>query len=300
MTRLNDAIRCGLRGWHIFPVEPNEKTPIRIYQNKTKEEAPWTIRWSEVATDDLDTIVKWWTYAPTANIGIACKPSNLLVVDCDLPKADGLLRDTPFAYLHQVFGPRVDGETLYDQVAQRYGGAEALLTVFDTYTVATGSGGKHFYYQWPTGVQSSQDSIVKGVLDVRGNGGERGGYVLAAGSGTASGGYVQERGGSPREAPGWLQELCLDRPRPVAPRSPISQPRSVSYSGLVNTVRTAPDGNLNNSLLWAARAMCADGATQDACEELLGPLYDELGGRGGYRQAVATIRSAYRLQARKL
>ncbi|MGW6260350.1 bifunctional DNA primase/polymerase [Streptomyces sp. NPDC055085] len=299
MSLLNNAVACALRGWHIFPVEPNAKTPIRIYQDRSPEDAPWTIRWSEVATTDLNQIVKWWTYAPTANIGIACKPSRLHVIDCDIPKTDGVLTGTPWAYLQEFLGPRVDGETLYDQVAQRYGGGEALTTCFDTYQVAIGSGGLHLYYRWPDGVQSSQDSIVKGVLDVRGNGGERGGYVLGAGSGTDRGGYVQKLGRPVRDAPGWLVELCRLRTRPAPPKSPLQQPRSASFAGLVNTVRTAPDGNLNNSLLWAARAMCADGGSEDDCINLLAPVYVECGGKGGERQARATIRSAYRLQGRK-
>lgn len=49
------------------------------------------------------------------------------------------------------------------------------------HTVAAGGGGKHLYYRWSPSVQSSQDSILKGLLDARGNGGERDGYVLGAG-----------------------------------------------------------------------------------------------------------------------
>lgn len=297
---VGEAMRAVRLGFTIFPVEPGKKTPIRIYQDRTPDDAPWTIRWSELATNNPNKILEWWTYAPNANIGIACKPSGLFVVDCDQPKADNLLQGTRWDYLHQLLGPRVDGETLFDQIAERYGGPANIAEVFDTYTVTTGSGGKHFYYRWPPSVQSSQDSIFKGLLDVRGNGGERGGYVLGAGSHTASGPYGEDLQRPIREAPGWLVELCRDRPPVKLPRCPLAQPRSLNFGGLVQSVRTAIDGNLNNALLWAARAMCADGATQDEAENLLAPVYVECNGRGGHRQAVATIRSAYRLQARKL
>ncbi|MGW0939082.1 bifunctional DNA primase/polymerase [Streptomyces sp. NPDC002666] len=299
MTLLPDAVRAIRMGLHVFPVEPLGKTPARIHQDKTKEEAPWTVKWSEIATNDINTVVRWWTYAPDCNIGVACKPSGIFVVDCDQPKRDGILAGTPWEDLHAVLGPRVDGETAFDQVVQRYGGVESIPDAFDTYTVATGSGGKHFYYRWPDGVHSSQDSIIRGLLDVRGNGGERGGYVLGAGSFTEKGPYVPENVRSIRDAPAWLVELCRDKPRPAPPRSPLAQPRSVSFGGLAIAVRTAPDGNLNNALLWAARAMCADGGTEEQAVELLALEYVNANGRGGQRQAEATIRSAYRLQNRK-
>lgn len=298
-TLLPDAVRAIRQGLWVFPVEPMEKTPARIHQDKSKEDAPWTVKWSEVATNDINTIVRWWTYAPDCNIGVACQPSGIFVVDCDQPKRDGILTGTPYEELHKVLGPRVDGETAYDQVVCRYGGVEGLPDAFDTYTVATGSGGKHFYYRWPADVHSSQDSIIRGLLDVRGNGGDRGGYVLAAGSRTTKGVYVAEKVRPIRVAPPWLVELCRDKPRPAPPRNPLAQPRHMSFGGLAQAVRNAPDGNLNNALLWAARAMCADGGTEEQAVELLAPEYVAANGRGGHRQAEATIRSAYRLQNRK-
>lgn len=292
---MTDAVKAFLQGFHVFPVEPGAKTPIRMYQDRPEEEAPWTVKWSEIATNDINTIIEWWTYAPNANVGIACKPSGIFVVDCDRAKADGQLSGTPFNYLHDLFGPRVDGETVFDQVAQRYGGTGSITEVFDTYTVTTGSGGKHFYYRWPPEVHSTQDSIVKGVLDVRGNGGERGGYVLGAGSRTTQGGYAVCQSFGIRPAPPWLVELCKDRPRYREPV--VRQNRTPSsFTGLIQTVRDAPDGNLNNAFFWAARAMCNDGGTEELANELLGTAYVECNGRGGERQARSTIRSAYRLQ----
>lgn len=299
MMMMLEAIRAVNAGMAVFPVEPNAKTPIRIHQDKTAEESPYTVRWSEIATTDINTVIDWWTYAPSANIGIACKPSGLFIVDCDQPKRDYQLKDTEWSYLHDLLGPKVDGETLFDQVAERFGGAASLADVFDTYTVTTGSGGRHFYYRWPTDVQSTQDSIVKGIVDVRGNGGERGGYVLGPGSATDKGVYCVSLRRPVRDAPNWLIRLCEARERTTAraPDSPYSQPRHVSLGGLVDSVRFAMPGNRNNVLLWAARAMCADGATQEKCEELLLPAGAESGQLD--RDIRNTIRSAYRLQQRK-
>jgi hypothetical protein len=303
VTLLPAALDALAKGLHIFPVEPNEKTPIRIYQDRPKEDAPWTVKWSEIATDDVNQVVAWWSYAPMANIGVACKPSGLLVIDCDTPKADDLLKGTPWEYLHELFGSRVDGETLWDQVAERYGGgSEAVANAFNTYQVATGSGGRHFYYRWPAEILSSQDSIVKGVLDVRGNGGERGGYVLGAGSVTSAGPYEASNAGGVgiRQAPNWLVEHCRYKEPARPPKPPYDRPRVLAFGGLVETVRSAVDGNLNNALFWAARAACNDRLTEDECSNLLAPVYVELGGNGGERQAYATIRSAYRNQSRKM
>lgn len=308
-SRLTAALKALSDGFTIFPTEPNAKTPIRIYQDRPKEDAPWTVRWSEVATNDIDTVVRWWTYAPEANVGIACKPSGLLVVDCDQPKREGLLNGTPYAYLHDLLGPLVDGEVLFDAVAQRLGGPGAIAEAFDTYSVQTGSGGLHLYYRWPDGVQSTQDSIVKGVLDVRGNGGERGGYVLGAGSATSSatgtGRYAVVRDCHIRPAPGWLVSLCRERPRIQARRSdsggPFKRPAGAgNFAGLRRQVATALEGNRSNALYWAARAMCNDGATQEQCEALLVDAYLECGGDGGERQARQSIASAYRAQKRKM
>jgi len=302
---LTNALQAIQMGFHIFPVEPGEKTPIRIYQDKSKDEAPWTVKWSEIATNDINTVIDWWTYAPNANIGIACKPSGLLVVDCDIPKADGLLTGTPWVSLHDRFGPRVDGETVFYTVATKYSLPGKVDEAFDTYAVTTGSGGCHYYYRWPEGVQSSQDSIVRGVLDVRGNGGERGGYVLGAGSRTDKGNYEVAATLPVVKAPAWLVALCDEETRakfqqPKQTPNSLAQPKNANFSGLTDTVRQAPDGNLNNSLLWAARAMCADGGTEQEAINLLAPVYVECRGRGGERQAIATIMSAFRLQKRKM
>lgn len=298
---LEHALEALRQGWWVFPVEPNEKTPIRVYQDRSPEDAPWTIRWSEMATNDPARVHEWWAHAPRANIGIACKQSKLLVVDCDVPKSDGLLKDTPFADLHDKYGPRVHGLDAFEAMAARYcaGGEVRAFSDLDTRTHITGSGGIHFLYRWPDGVQASQASPIPGVIDTRGNGGERGGYILGPGSVTDKGPYYGASDMPVKDAPVWLVELCRDKPRPRPQKGPMRSPRSVAWGGLVATVRTAADGNLNNALFWASRAACQDGLDREECVNLLAPVYVELGGKGGERQAEQTIRSAYRRQGEK-
>ncbi|MFJ4828457.1 bifunctional DNA primase/polymerase [Streptomyces sp. NPDC088747] len=302
MNLIGYALGAQQRGFHIFPCneagtrcpqsgdiidkQPHLLTPVK----------PYKIRWGEEATNDLDRVIKVWSWSPAANIGVACKPSGLLVVDCDIAKTPGQLKGTAYAELHDTLGPMADGHDVLKAVCERHGGDWEELN--DTYRVCTGSMGLHLYFAWPDGVRASQASLVKGVLDIRCNGGERGGYVLGAGSITSKGSYIAENASPIRPAPRWLVELCRE---PAAPPKPLfAQPRRTGgISGLVDTVLTAPDGNLSNALYWAARAACSDGIPVDDAIDQLGGAYVTANGRGGHRQAESSVRSAYRNQQRK-
>ena len=79
------------------------------------------------ATTDRATIDRWWQLWPAANVGIACRPSGIVVIDVDV---DSLGRD------------RLPG------LIDRFGPAVA-----DTLVSHTGSGGWHLYFQAPPGVE---------------------------------------------------------------------------------------------------------------------------------------------------
>jgi hypothetical protein len=166
-----------------------------------------------------------------------------------------------------------------------------------TYRVCTASMGLHLYFYWPDGIQASQASPVPGLVDIRCNGGQKGGYVLGAGSQTVKGAYVPENDLPIADAPAWLIELCKEQPKMARVKPLFSSAAGGGYSGLRDSVRLAQEGNRNNVLLWAARSMCEDGATEDECVDLLGPAGQEAG--QAERDVLATIRSAYRLQGVK-
>lgn len=295
MNLMRNAVDAVRQGFAVFPVEPFAKTPIRLYPDRPREDAPWTIRWSEHVTRDYNTVAQIWSWCPEANVGVAAKQSGLLIVDCDIAKKDYQLKDTDYEYLHDI-GPLVDGETVYNEVCLRMGGdwAEAQ----DTYQVATGSGGRHYYYWWPEGVQASQGSIVKGIVDIRCNGGEKGGYVLGAGSETNKGSYVVGLARPVRRCPDWLVELCKEDPRPVKPSRPAyAQPRNSNFGGLVDSVKTAMEGNRNAALFWAVRAMVSDQASQEEIEDVLGPAAQDVGLSDA--EIRDSIRSGIRAQQRK-
>jgi hypothetical protein len=57
-------------GWHLFPIKAMTKDkPL--------------IAWSKYASNDPVTIAEWWMKWPTANIGLDCGRSGILVLDVD-------------------------------------------------------------------------------------------------------------------------------------------------------------------------------------------------------------------------
>lgn len=304
MNLTEHAVKAWQRGFHIFPVNPMgtrcpqggdliDKQPHLVDMDK-----PYRIKWPDQTTNDLERILSIWQWSPEANIGIPAKQSGLLIIDCDVAKRDYILKDTPYAQLHKTLGSVVDGSDVLKVICEENGGSWAELQ--DTYRVCTGSMGLHLYYSWPPHIRASQASLVTGVLDIRCNGGDRGGYVLGAGSATEKGPYVAENDLPVRPAPPWVVELCREKPRPVRPASPFAQPRATgNMSGLIDLVRNAPDGNLNSALFWAARSARTDGIPMEKAVEELGGAYEGAHGRGGIRQAESTIKSAYRNQERK-
>lgn len=304
-TNLPSAARAASRGLYVFPCNPAgtldpesgeniEKMPHLIRPGK-----PYKLRWGESATTDLKKVVDWWTYSPEANIGIACRPSGIIVVDCDMPKRPYQLKDTPWEFMHDKLGPLVDGADVVREMCSRYG--DTYERFEQTYRVCTASMGLHLYFRWPADVQASQASPVPGLVDIRCNGGQRGGYVLAAGSSTSKGLYVAENDLPLADATDfpWLIELCREKPRAAPVKPHFSKGAHMSYQGLIDSVRFAQEGNRNNCLLWAARSMCEDGAPEEEAVELLVAAALECGLDGGERQALSTIRSAYRLQGAK-
>jgi hypothetical protein len=291
---LRAAINAQARGFHVFPVARMGKVPHRLAGS-----------WGETATSDLNQIIHFWTQVdPHANVGIACKPSQLLVIDLDQAKEDWNLVGTDWAYVHQAYGPRVSGEALIDEMHFKLadGSDERDGEYTETYNVRTGSGGLHLYYWWPEHwPRISQASPVKGVVDVRGNGGQWGGYVLAEGSVTASGPYTpSEANGWPlRLPPTWIRKLVAEKPQQPKIHRPtgIRQPGAISHSGLVASVRNAGEGNRNNALVWAARTMCEEGATEMEALGTLGPAASDAG--LGDMEIERTIQSAYRTQRYK-
>lgn len=293
---LKAALAAQARGQYIFPVTAGAKTPHRLAGS-----------WGETATNDINQIIHFWTNVdPNANIGVACKPSQLLVVDLDLAKEDWNLNPGDWAYLHTVYGARVDGEHLFDEMAYKLCNEEKdeedRDSYMNTFSARTCRGGLHLYYRWPAHwPKASQASPVKGAVDVRTNGGTDGGYVLAPGSRAEGGEYVVQQDLAIALPPKWIRRLVAEKPQPPRVQRPrgLAQPSSglFAWEGLARSVRSAAEGNRNNSLLWAARAMYSDGAPEAEAQDVLGAAARSAG--LGDFEIQRTIQSAYRIQQQK-
>ncbi|MEV0774975.1 bifunctional DNA primase/polymerase [Streptomyces sp. NPDC050428] len=56
---------------------------------------PHKIQWPEWATSDMDRVIAAGTPSPATNSAIACAPSGLLAVDCDIARGEFALKGTP-------------------------------------------------------------------------------------------------------------------------------------------------------------------------------------------------------------
>jgi hypothetical protein len=169
VTLLNVALECVRHGWYVFPCVPKDKRPL----------AGLAPRGFLDASNDEDTIRRWWTAKPDANVGIATGASGLLVVDID----HGLKED-----------------------------ADALMWVgkhaAQTYIVRTGRRpeiGLQLYFQ-ADGSRNSAGWQLDGCSgDIRADGG----YVMAAGSIHPSGHPYTVKNDAPVAAvPEWVKSLA--------------------------------------------------------------------------------------------
>ncbi|TDB94916.1 bifunctional DNA primase/polymerase [Nonomuraea longispora] len=229
-------------GWRIFPLTPYGKKPLRGFTN-----------WERHATDDPDRITAFWTHAPY-NVGIACGPSKLVVIDLDTPKPD----ENPPADAAR------DGATCGQEVFRLLCERRGQPYPGDTLTVRTRRGGLHLYYTAPENVRlrntAGSKSGLGWLIDTRAHGG----YVVAAGS------YVRQRDGTgsyeiirdapPAPLPAWLTEALTPAPPPAPsgdllgnlPGHRLSKYGETALRSEADRVAGAPGGSRNYALNLAA------------------------------------------------
>jgi hypothetical protein len=229
---LRSALAMAGRGWHIFPCAPDGKEP-GLRGN-----------WQDHATTDPTRICAWWTRRPY-NIGIACGPSGLVVIDLDVPKADDANRLDGMAQLTGT----ASLARLCEYRAEPYPAA--------TFTVSTPSGGTHLYF---TAIANSpirnSASALGPLIDIR----AEGGYVLAPGSQISGRAYIAHNGALPAPLPGWIATVLSKQPPPVPtptsfPHSRIRRGSAYALAALREETRrmaTAMDGTRHDTLNKAA------------------------------------------------
>ena len=105
--RLEQALRWADRGFEVFPITPNAKSPPLV-------------KWRTEKTTDEAQIRTWFEQYPNCNFGI-CPGRGYAVVDLDVKdEADGV---------------------------EMFGLMEIVCGIVDTFTVSTPSGGHHRYYR---------------------------------------------------------------------------------------------------------------------------------------------------------
>jgi Bifunctional DNA primase/polymerase, N-terminal len=242
---LSAALIYAARGWHVFPLRPNDKRPA--FPNHAADRCDGTdprcttghAGWEQRATTDPDRIRRAWTSRPYG-IGIACGPSGLVVIDLDKPKNGGA----------------GNGAATWATLCEQAGKREPA----DTFTVHTGHRGTHLYFAHPPhGPQLRNTAGTLGpLIDTRAHGG----YVVAAPSTANSPPYKVMRDAPAAQLPRWLADLLtpasLPDQTPVTVAVPTDRHSAYVYAALtaeVARVVDSPAHQHNTALYRAAIAL---------------------------------------------
>lgn len=133
------AQALATRGWLVLPCAPDGKRPA-LRGN-----------WQDLATTSPAQIRAWWTLEPF-NIGIACGPSGLIVIDLDMPTGQ------------QPSGQAASGASQLAALCRRYREPYPM----PTYAADTPSGGRHLHYAAPAARVRNSAGRLGPLIDVRG------------------------------------------------------------------------------------------------------------------------------------
>jgi hypothetical protein len=250
------ALDAVARGWRVFPLRPGGKKPAL----HSAVSCPGTgvcrdgHRVPEQRAFNDPDVARWcWTSPKFAgcNVAVATGPSDLVVVDLDMPKPGS-------PGLPESFSRRgaVTGMDVFALVC-----ADAGQPVpEETFTVRSARGGRHLYFRAPAEVRlritEGEHGLGLGpLIDTR----AWGGYVVAPGSITHDGRYDVIRDVPVADLPGWLVRRLSSRPAQA-----ISAPNRIhvdrlnpwvaaAVRGEQERVATAPPGH--------GRALFISGAT---------------------------------------
>lgn len=197
--RLEAALAAARRLGPVFPLYPDSKAPaIKDWENR--------------ATRDETEIVTWWEAMPY-NIGVACGPAGLVVLDLDT--VHGAPPPDDWAGLNITHGRDV-----LRILAERAGQPDPV----DTFTVTSPGASEHRYLLAPPDIELRNTAGAAGrglgpYLDVRASGG----YIIAAGSARKINGrrqyYRISRDVPLAPLPPWLVTLLT--PPPPLEREPV-------------------------------------------------------------------------------
>ncbi|MFK0117287.1 bifunctional DNA primase/polymerase [Streptomyces sp. NPDC090994] len=282
---LRAALAAAGRGWRVFPLRPGSKVPALHGEKACPGTGPCATghrKWEDRATTDPDRIRAAWSTAPF-NVGIACGPSGLLVVDLDVPKDKSKGNSSTDA---------PGGAATFGALCERHG-----QPVPRTRTIRTASGGTHLYFTAPAAVRLHNTAgTLAPLVDTR----AWGGYVVAAGSLIGRERYETTGPALLHPLPGWLKALLVP-PHPV--NRPATEPADgtrrrpyvdAALARETAAVAAASEGRRNTTLLRAARALGRFVATGDLTRAEVQAALQRAGESAGLAAAEchATLRSA--------
>lgn len=262
---------------------------------------------------DPEQVSQWWSSGrfARAHVGLLTgrggpNGRGLLVIDCDMVKADTVLPEQ--------YAGVASGVDVLKSIA-----AAAGAEWPETYTVITPSGGVHLYFWQPadgpligcaTGDGRTAPHLGP-LIDVRGIGG----YVIAAGSYSAAQGVAYRKTddspNQPQPLPGWLLELLrpADVPRREVRPAPVHQlptgSRAERYAtaalqGAADDLAALREGDHRRDRTFAAAARLAELSataphilTEAVVREQLLAAALASGIKGGERQAEKCIRNGW-------
>ena len=279
------ALVYARRGWPVVPCHTpaGSRTPCSCGHRDcgSPGKHPRTRRGLHVATTDELQVRLWWDRWPAANVGICTgTPSGLVVIDID-PDHGG---EESLAALVRRRGPFFVG----------------------CRTVATGSGGRHFYFRHPgVPVRNDTGRRLGPGIDVRGDGG----YVIAPPSVHVSGRRyaVVSNARVVPELPDWLVARLTSEPDPPSRRPQL--PRvdrghrwgEAALDGELSQLARATEGTRNdtlNRIAFRLGRIVAAGALDE--QRAFDALVDGARAIGlGEREAASTVRSGLRAGERR-
>jgi len=201
------------RGFALFPLRPGTKVPAVARD------------WEHAATTSL-TRLRQLAPQPGANYGIACGPSDLIVVDLDIAKDPQELAE----------GEPTQGWVVLRELADTHDGELPR-----TFTVRTASGGQHLYFRPPVDGPTPRNTVRRlgPLIDTRGVGG----YVVAPGSRVDGVEYQVIDDAPIAVLPEWLSALL----RPMEDRPVAGEPFSLATA--LGPVRSQLGGAYAHSAL---------------------------------------------------
>jgi hypothetical protein len=233
---LGAALAAAGCGWPVHPLRPLSKVP-RLRD------------WERRASTDAGQLARWWASQPASNVGIACGPAGLLVLDLDAP--GGQPPPSRWAERGVGCGAQVLA-VLAEQAGQPFPGG--------TYTVAT-PGGVHLYFAAPAGPRLPNTAGRLGWrIDTR----SAGGYVVAAGSVLRVAGrlvaYRVVRPGPVLPVPGWIAAALSRSEGGRAAGAVVGSGCGGRYvraavAGEARAVAAARSGTRNHRLFGAAASL---------------------------------------------